>query len=177
MLFNKRSDEESDADYTPYKEPRQAPATTMPVAQPAPVKSRKPGGGSTHSVIDAGLIINGNLQSEGEVLVEGQIHGDIRCAHLIVAQDAIVRGNITAEEVVVRGKVKGVIRAFRVQLMSTSQVDSEIFHKSLAVEEGANFEGVSRRREEPMKAEAGQLAAIAAEMKAAEKGNGAAAVA
>src|SRR4051794_34072618 len=103
MLFNKRPEEEPETDYSPYTHHRQAPLAAAP-ANPAPVKSRKPAG-STHSVIDAGLIITGNLQSEGEVLVEGHIHGDIRCAHLIVAQDATIKGNIVAEEVVVRGKV------------------------------------------------------------------------
>jgi cytoskeletal protein CcmA (bactofilin family) len=172
MLFNKRSDEDADHDYAPYKDQRPLQPSVVAAPQPPPVKSSRKAG-STHSVIDTGLIITGNLQSEGEVLVEGQIHGDIRCAHLIVAQDAVVKGNITAEEVVVRGKVTGIIRAHRVQLMGTSHVESEIFHKSLAVEEGANFEGVSRRREDPMK-DAEPLQAMAAEMKAANKGKSAA---
>ena len=32
-------------------------------------------------------------------------------------------------------------------------VESEIFHKSLAIEQGACFDGLSRRRDEPMKAD------------------------
>ena len=98
-------------------------------------------------------MITGNLQSEGEVQVDGQIHGDIRCAHLTVGRDALVDGNITAEEVVVRGKVTGVIRANRVILQDSAHVESEIFHKKLSIEEGACFEGTSRRREDPLNAE------------------------
>ena len=114
---------------------------------------RKINGVPTRSVIDAWLVITGNLQSDGEVQVDGQVHGDIRCTHLTVGRDARVAGNITAEEVVVRGKVKGIIRASRVILQDTAQVDSEIWHKSLAIEEGATFEGTSRRREDPLSAE------------------------
>jgi len=112
--------------------------------------SRKANGAPTRSVIDAWLMITGNLQSEGEVQVDGQINGDIRCAHLTVGRDAMVNGNITAEEVVVRGKVRGVIRANRVILQDSAQVDSEIFHKKLSIEEGACFEGTSRRCDDPM---------------------------
>lgn len=159
MLFNKKPDEDFSHDFSPK---RQSPVAYA--ADPAP--ARKPTGAPTRSVIDAWLNITGNLQSEGEVQVDGQINGDIRCAHLTVGKDAIITGNITAEEVVVRGKVTGTIRANRVILQDSARVDSEIFHKKLAVEEGAIFEGVSRVREEPMKADVIDLKTMAAEMKA-----------
>ena len=141
-------------------------------AEPAPAASRKPSGAPTRSVIDAWLNITGNLQSEGEVQVDGQINGDIRCAHLTVGKDATIIGNITAEEVVVRGKVTGIIRANRVILQDSARVDSEIFHKRIAIEEGAVFQGQSRLSEDPMKAELVDLHAVAAEMKSVSKANG-----
>jgi len=55
---------------------------------------------------------------------------------------------------VVRGRVKGVIRAGQVMLQHTAQVESEIFHKSLIIEEGACFDGESRRIAEPANAAA-----------------------
>ena len=85
--------------------------------------------------------------------IDGKVNGDIRCAHLVVGKDAIIVGNIMAEEVIVRGKVKGTIRAINVTLQDTAVVESEIYHKSIAVEQGACFDGVSRRREDPMKAD------------------------
>ena len=69
-----------------------------------------------------------------------------------------------------RGRVKGVIRAIRVILQDSARVDSEIFHKKLAIEEGAVFEGQSRVRDEPMKAELIDLHAVAAEMKGGREG-------
>jgi cytoskeletal protein CcmA (bactofilin family) len=147
MLFNKKAEEEIMHDFSTTKRP----STTVHAAvEPAP---RKVNGAPTRSVIDAWLMITGNLQSEGEVQVDGQIRGDIRCAHLTVGRDAVVNGNISAEEVVVRGKVTGVIRANRVILQDSAHVESEIFHKKLSIEEGANFEGTSCRREDPLNAE------------------------
>jgi cytoskeletal protein CcmA (bactofilin family) len=112
-------------------------------------------------------MIAGNLQSEGEVQVDGKIRGDIRCAQLIVGKDAAIDGNITAEEVVVRGKVNGIIRANRVILQESAHIDGEIFHKKLAVEEGAHFEGKSRLCAEPMEAEIVDLPLMASGMKSA----------
>jgi cytoskeletal protein CcmA (bactofilin family) len=150
MLFNKKAEEEFMQDYLTTKRP----STTVPsTGEAATAASRKVNGAPTRSVIDAWLTITGNLQSEGEVQVDGQIHGDIRCAHLTVGRDAMVNGNITAEEVVVRGKVTGTIRANRVILQDSAHVESEIFHKKLSIEEGACFEGMSRRREDPLNAE------------------------
>jgi cytoskeletal protein CcmA (bactofilin family) len=167
MLFNKKPDEDFGHDISPK---RQSPMTYS--VEPAAAAARKPNGAPTRSVIDAWLNITGNLQSEGEVQVDGRINGDIRCAHLTVGKDATIIGNITAEEVVVRGKVTGTIRANRVILQDSARVDSEIFHKKLAIEEGAIFEGQSRLSDEPMKADVVDLQMMAAEMKSAEKANG-----
>jgi cytoskeletal protein CcmA (bactofilin family) len=150
MLFNKKAEGELMHDLSAIKRPSCVVASATESATEA---VRKINGVPTRSVIDAWLLITGNLQSDGEVQVDGQIHGDIRCAHLTVGKDAHVAGNITAEEVVVRGKVTGAIRANRVILQDTAQVESEIVHKKLSIEEGATFEGSSRRCEDPLSAE------------------------
>ncbi len=162
MLFNKKPEEEFMHDSSTAKRPS---TIASAVVEPATSALRKANGAPTRSVIDAWLTITGNLQSEGEVQVDGKIQGDIRCAHLTVGRDAMVTGNITAEEVVVRGKVKGVIRANRVILQDSAQVDSEIFHKKLSIEEGACFEGTSHRSDDPLNAEV-------ADTKSTRKGNG-----
>jgi cytoskeletal protein CcmA (bactofilin family) len=169
MLFNKKSDEDQmDSKRSYGSTPIQTPP--QPPVQPQGA-SRKPGNAPTRSVIDSWLVMNGNLQSEGEIQVDGQVNGDIRCQHLTVGESAVINGNIIAEHVVVRGTVKGSIRANVVAIQATAKVDSEIFHKLLSVEQGAVFEGASRRRENPLTAEVkpaadvAGLKAIAAEMK------------
>jgi cytoskeletal protein CcmA (bactofilin family) len=173
MLFNKKPEDEVKHDFSPNK---RIQSVVAPIVEQSSSLSRKSNGGQTRSVIDAWLTITGNLESEGEVQVDGEIHGDIRCAHLTIGRDATVVGNITAEEVVVRGNVKGVIRANRVILQDSAHVDSEIFHKTIAIEEGACFEGTSRRHEDPMNVEIGKPAAaalqsMASDMKSASNGS------
>jgi cytoskeletal protein CcmA (bactofilin family) len=146
MLFSKKSDESS-------TDGRRLPGA-RPVVDVAVSAARPPIPSHTQSVIDAWLTITGNLESQGDVRIEGQVAGDIRCANLVVGRDATVSGDIVAEEAIVRGKVKGTIRANRVVLQDTACVESAIFHKMLSIDEGASFEGQSCRRQQPHQEEA-----------------------
>lgn len=106
------------------------------------------------SLIDRSVTITGDLWSEGDVQVDGHICGNVNCAQLIVGRDAAITGAIMAEEVVVRGRVRGTVRAIRVRLQSTARVESEIIYKVLSIDQGAKFEGAARSRPNPLQAEA-----------------------
>jgi cytoskeletal protein CcmA (bactofilin family) len=102
------------------------------------------------SIIGEDLTITGNVSSKGEIQVDGEIQGDIKCGSLLLGDKSSVQGSVVAEDVVVRGKVLGSIRGLRVTLQSQSHVEGDIFHQSLAIEQGAYFEGKSRRSDDPM---------------------------
>jgi cytoskeletal protein CcmA (bactofilin family) len=118
----------------------------------AATRSPQHGTTATRSVIESWLMMCGNIQSEGEIQIDGKIKGNIRCTRLIVGKDATIIGDIVAEEIVVRGCVKGTVRADRVILQSTACVTGEIFHKLFSAEEGAAFDGQFHRTAEPVKA-------------------------
>lgn len=101
------------------------------------------------SVIGPDLIIAGNLVSKGEVQVDGEVQGDIHSSYVVIGEKARVTGSVIADEVVVRGQVMGSIRSRRVMLQSTSHVEGDIHHSALAIEQGAFFEGKSRRSDDP----------------------------
>jgi cytoskeletal protein CcmA (bactofilin family) len=101
------------------------------------------------SIIGEDLTVTGNVLSKGEVQVDGQIQGDVHCSSLIVGENAQITGGIVAEDVIVRGRVMGSIRGTRVTLQASAHVEGDVFHKSLAIEQGAFFEGKSRRSEDP----------------------------
>lgn len=151
MLFSRSSGEEANqfhADAT--EEYTGASAPESHSAGKEQTLNRIDKGKSTSSVIDEWLSITGNLQTDGDVLVNGKVHGDVRCKLLIVGQQAEVEGLVVADEVVVRGAARGVIRANRVRIEKSSRVDSEVFHRALCVEEGAEFVGMSRRSDDPL---------------------------
>jgi cytoskeletal protein CcmA (bactofilin family) len=127
-----------------------------PSAVPPPIVSSgssKPmsAGGRTGapSVIGPDLIISGNLVSKGEVQVDGEVQGDIHSSYVVIGEKARITGSVIADEVVVRGQVMGSIRSKRVMLQATSHVEGDIHHSALAIEQGAFFEGKSRRSDDP----------------------------
>jgi cytoskeletal protein CcmA (bactofilin family) len=153
MMFNKKLETFGGLDRGDYSGLRPAPSSVLP-KQTADALRQRPGT-PARSVIDAWLTMTGNLESEGDIQVDGKVEGHIRCTQLIVGKGATINGDIVAEEVVVRGKVKGVIRANRVKLQDTACVESEImFEQTLGIEDGASFEGQIRRTPEPSTVEA-----------------------
>jgi cytoskeletal protein CcmA (bactofilin family) len=108
-----------------------------------------PTGNVSSSVIGTDLTVLGNLQSKGEIQIEGTVQGDIQAARIIVGPAARITGGVVADDVVVQGTVMGSIRGNRVTLQSSSKVEGDVFHQSLAIEQGAFFEGKSRRSDDP----------------------------
>ena len=128
------------------RRPQSPKPTTAPSFQPRPYlsvpRAETP---RSVSVIGTDLTIAGNLICKGEVQVDGIVEGDIQGSNVVVGESATVTGSISAEEVVVRGHVVGSVHSRRVMLQTTSQVEGDIYHQSLSIEQGAMFEGKSRR--------------------------------
>lgn len=77
--------------------------------------------------------------------VDGEIEGDVQAAEVVVGEKGQVSGMVAGRQVVVRGRVSGVICGQSVALQTSSRVEGDIHHMSFAVEQGAHFEGRSRR--------------------------------
>lgn len=117
----------------------------------------------TISSIGSGMSIVGQVVCTGQARVFGRVEGELRVSDLLLAESAQVEGDVIAQEVTVRGHVKGTIRAVRVRLEDGASVEGDIFHRSLSIEEGALFEGSSRRVENPTNAPASMQEMIAPE--------------
>ena len=117
---------------------------------PAAAPAKKPGGRSAPSIISADLLVQGTLTSQGDMQIDGNVEGDIHSVTLMIGNGANVKGEIVAEEVVVRGRVEGRIRARRVQLDATAVVIGDILQEQLTVAAGATFEGSCRRSSDPL---------------------------
>ena len=103
----------------------------------------------TVSTIGADMKIVGQVVSDGVVKIFGRMEGELRASIVLISDAAQFEGSIVAEELTIRGHVKGTIHAIRVKLDSSAVVHGDIFHRSLSIEEKAQFEGSSRRHEHP----------------------------
>jgi len=128
-------------------------AKTPFTERPATYASKSPGPNASKmvpTIIGEDLTIKGNVISKGEIQVDGEIEGDVRCGSLLIGDKAQVRGSVAAEDVVVRGHIVGSITGLRVTLQGQCHVDGDIVCQSLAIEQGAYFEGKSRRSDNPL---------------------------
>jgi len=138
---------------TPETETFQRPAADTglpPVAAPR--------GRTGASVLSSDLTVKGNITTEGDAQIEGQVEGDIRAHHLTIGETATIRGEIMADEIVVNGRVVGRVRGLKVRLSATARVEGDIIHKTIAIESGAHFEGSVQRQEDPLANGAPRLA-------------------
>jgi cytoskeletal protein CcmA (bactofilin family) len=120
------------------------------VSTPQPVANKRPQRQSVPSIISADLALTGTVVSSGDVQIDGRVEGDVRVGALVIGETAELKGDIYAEEVVIRGRVEGGIWARRVQLCASAHVEGNILHQALSVESGAFFEGNCRHSENPL---------------------------
>ena len=100
------------------------------------------------SIISTDLKVIGNLVSQGDVQVEGEIEGDVKSRNLTIGETGSVDGEVNADVVQVSGTVRGRINAKTVTLAKSARVIGDIAHESLAMESGAHLEGQVSRLDE-----------------------------
>jgi cytoskeletal protein CcmA (bactofilin family) len=132
------------------KAPEPSAEPKVPMAAANAPSMKRPGRTAPPSIIASDLVVNGTLTSAGHVQIDGQVQGDVHCAGLVIGEKALINGDILSEDVTIRGRVQGNIRAHKVHLSSTSRVEGDIHRQSMAVEAGAFFEGSSRHSDDPL---------------------------
>lgn len=107
----------------------------------------------TSSVIGTDLTILGEkitIISQQRLQVDGDVRGDINGRQVIIGEEGSVIGTICAESIEVKGGVRGAIKAGAVTLHPTAQVEGDILHQTLAISEGAQFDGRVRRAKDAL---------------------------
>lgn len=144
--------------------PSPEPAASLP-RKDAPASVAAPRTG-VPSIISADLKIVGDLDSGGDLQIDGAVEGDITSRSVTIGESAVVRGVLSAETVHIYGSVVGEVRATSVTLSKTAKVAGDIAHQSLSMEAGADLVGKLTRLE------AKKAASRQTESAAASKSNG-----
>ena len=97
------------------------------------------------SVISEDFTITGSIESQGSIVVEGKVQGDINCKKIRIGETGVVEGALTAEEIDIFGTVEGTISGAQVSLRQTSKVEADIYHELIELEMGTEFSGVLKR--------------------------------
>jgi cytoskeletal protein CcmA (bactofilin family) len=111
------------------------------VHRTGPSESGKSVIGNDLKIVGQGL----RIISQGVLQVDGEIEGDVHAAEVIVGEQGKVTGTVTGQQVIIRGKVCGVVCGKTIALQNSSDVEGDIHHMALTIEQGAMFDGRSRR--------------------------------
>ena len=93
--------------------------------------------------VAAGSRLEGLLSGPTELLIEGEVHGEIRVeSAVMIGTEGVVRGPISAQVVRVGGRVIGDVQAVdRVEVAPSGSLDGDISAPRVVIAEGAFFKG------------------------------------
>jgi len=100
--------------------------------------------GKAPACVSQGIRIKGELTGSEDLFIDGNVDGKILLTNstLTVGPNAAVKADITARELVVRGRAEGKFTASeRVQIWHTARVQGDIKAERISIEEGAEMHG------------------------------------
>ena len=106
-------------------------------------ESPAPSGGGSASIIASGTSMKGDLNSNGDIRIDGILTGNIHCsAKVVIGANGVVEGDIVGLQADIMGKVTGAIRVKELlQLKGGSTVTGNLYAAKLQIETNANFNG------------------------------------
>src|SRR3954466_5265429 len=98
---------------------------------------------NSKNVLNSDVELKGTLKFSGDLTFDGKIEGDINSdGTLNLGDNAILKGNINVNSVVVRGKVNGNVAAKeKIDIKSKAELFGDIRAPKLVIEEGVTFVG------------------------------------
>ena len=95
------------------------------------------------NVLSSGIEITGSIRFSNDMIIDGKIDGEITSdkGRVTIGENAIIKGDVTAGEVKVYGKVEGKITSQRCELKDKSKINGDIKSKVFSMEEGAQLSG------------------------------------
>ncbi|MBI5590281.1 MAG: polymer-forming cytoskeletal protein [Deltaproteobacteria bacterium] len=94
------------------------------------------------SFVGSNARIKGEMTVEGTLRLDGTIEGGLNADCVILSEKAMVKGDITAQKIVIAGTVEGNLRANElVEIQSKGKVLGGVFTPRLAVIEGGEING------------------------------------
>ncbi|EKD59905.1 MAG: hypothetical protein ACD_54C01056G0004 [uncultured bacterium] len=107
---------------------------------PEPAKT-----GARRSVLAADLVIDGDVTSSGPVDVQGNVLGQVRAPEILIGVTGKIGGTVIALDLSVLGHISGAIDARNVSLSASAEVQADVTHERIAIESGAQVEGLLKR--------------------------------
>lgn len=116
------------------------------MSQAGPKRRLRDSVGRFASVLGAEAVLRGELSGGGDYIVLGRVEGDSNLDSTVVLErSGTWQGRLQARSVIIAGTLEGeAVAAERVELTASARVRGDICAPSVAIAEGAVFEGQIR---------------------------------
>ena len=100
---------------------------------------------NSKNVLNSDVELKGALKFAGELTFDGKLDGEINSdGTLNLGDNAVVKGNINVNSVVVRGKINGnLVAKDKIDIKAKTELFGDIRAAKLVIEEGVTFVGKS----------------------------------
>lgn len=101
---------------------------------------------NSSNVIGKGTVLEGNIETSGNIRIEGKIIGNLKSkSKVALGNSSVVDGNVSAQNADIEGTVKGKVEiSDMLVLKATATVHGDIATGKLVVEPGAVFNGTCK---------------------------------
>ena len=95
------------------------------------------------TIIGAGTVINGNIESNSDIRIDGVLIGNLTAkSKILIGPNGVVNGDINGVQADVSGKITGKIKVEELlQLRDKANVQGDIYAGKLQIEPTATFNG------------------------------------
>lgn len=100
-------------------------------------------GTGSETIIALGVRLDGDLHAEGDLIIEGEVHGTVKTqSDLRIGDQAVVEANIEAGNALVSGTIRGnILVRGKLELLSSSSLTGDVTTEVLVVGPGATVNG------------------------------------
>ncbi len=95
------------------------------------------------SVIGVGMEVEGEIKTRGDIQIEGLVKGSLSVeGEISITGDGVAEGDLTADRVVIAGKVHGSVTAREsARLVEGARLEADVKTPRLEIEDGATLNG------------------------------------
>jgi len=100
---------------------------------------------NSKNILNSDVELKGTLKFAGELTFDGKLDGDINSEGVLnLGDNAVVKGNVSVNSVVLRGKINGNVTAKeKIEIKAKTELFGDIRSPKLVIEEGVTFVGKS----------------------------------
>jgi cytoskeletal protein CcmA (bactofilin family) len=101
-------------------------------------------GNENLTLLGKGAYFKGTVNCEGAIRIDGRVEGEVNTTgNLIVGEQGMIKGIISAGTVTISGKINGTVTAAQsIQIITAGVLIGDIHTPAVAIQDGAHFHGM-----------------------------------